>query len=84
MIYWRCKCGKAEYFESGMAPQDCQGCDECGTTYATTPDGHELKIPHDWKPQFDHNTGKPARPLCRRCYARGPKPAEEEPQCTSS
>jgi hypothetical protein len=73
MIYWRCKCGKAESWESGMPPQDCQGCDKCGTTLATGPSGHKDRIPHDWKPQFNSDTGAPDRPICRRCYARGPK-----------
>jgi hypothetical protein len=51
-----------------MNPQDCEGCDECGTTYATHPDGHKPRIEHDWKPQFNRNTGEPDRPYCRRCF----------------
>lgn len=74
MQYLRCKCGKAEYFASGMWPQECEGCDECGTTYAQHLADHKPKIEHDWQPQFDRNTGKPSRPVCRRCRARGPKP----------
>lgn len=74
MIYHQCKCGKRQYFESGIAPKDCQGCDGCGTTFATTPDGHKPRIEHDWQPRFCEDTGKPARPICRRCYTRGPKP----------
>ena len=73
MQHYRCQCGKAEYFDSGMPPQDCQGCDECGTTYAQHPDLHKRRIPHDWKPQFNRDTGKPDRGYCRRCYARQPK-----------
>lgn len=75
--YYRCKCGKSEYYGSGMTPQPCEGCDECGTTYATRADDHKERAPHDWKPQFNENTGKPDRPLCRVCYARGPKPESE-------
>lgn len=63
MLLYTCKCGKAEYYASGMSPQDCEGCDECGTNYRKQP-----LIPHDWKEQFDRNTGKPDRPICRRCY----------------
>lgn len=74
MQFWRCQCGKSEKYESGMPPQACEGCDECGTTYAQHPDDHKPRIDHDWKPQFDRNTGEPGRPVCRRCYARGPKP----------
>lgn len=77
---WRCKCGKAEYYESGMPPQDCQGCDECGTTYAQSPDGHKPRIPHDPKPQFNRDTGRPDRPYCRRCHQRLEKPGEDGEQ----
>lgn len=74
MNYRRCKCGKCESWESGMAPADCSGCEECGTTFSGHPDGHKPLIPHDWRPQFDRNTGKPDRPMCTRCYTLGPKP----------
>jgi len=74
MQYWRCKCGKRSLHESGMTPKNCQGCDECGTTYAQHPDDHKEKIPHDFEPRFDPITGNAARPVCRRCYMRGPKP----------
>ncbi len=70
MNYLRCKCGAAEYFESGMPPQPCQGCSECGTTYAYAPDGHKPLIPHDPKPQFDRNTGEPDGGICKRCFRR--------------
>ncbi len=74
MQFWRCECGKCEKYESGMPPQPCEGCDECGTAFAQRPGDHVQKIGHDWKPQFDGDAGKPARPICKRCYARGPKP----------
>lgn len=71
MQTWRCKCGNRKYYESGMPPRDCQGCEECGTTYAQSPEGHKPLQPHTWKPQFDRNTGEPTRPICSQCGARG-------------
>lgn len=69
MIYMRCKCGKTESFNSGMMPQDCEGCDECGTTFSTNPDGHKERAPHDWKTMYDEHTGKPYR-RCKKCYTK--------------
>jgi len=68
MRYSRCKCGKCEYYDSGMPPQPCQGCKECGTTFAGGPDGHKPLEPHEWEPRFDSRSGKPARPVCKRCH----------------
>jgi hypothetical protein len=65
MMYWTCECGKAEYWGSGMSPQVCEGCDECGTNYRKLP-----TEPHDLRPQFDVDTGEPSAPICRRCYKR--------------
>lgn len=70
MIYRKCKCGKCERWDSGETVHPCQGCDECETTFAAHPDDHRPLKPHDWKPQFDRNTGNPSRRICRRCYAR--------------
>ena len=77
MQYWQCKCGKKKRFESGMAPRDCQGCDECGTTYAQSPKGHKPKAPHNFKIEYDINTGKPKRRRCIHCH-RGEKLEEIE------
>ena len=73
MIYHRCACGKSEYFESGMPPQPCQGCSECGTTYATNPLDHRPREPHDWEERW--KPGPASAPpvkeaFCKRCYAR--------------
>lgn len=73
MRYLRCQCGKAEMWTTD-APRPCQGCDECGTTFAGSPDGHKQREPHQWKPQFNQNTGKPDRPYCAVCYEKGDKP----------
>lgn len=70
MRHSQCKCGKSEYFDGGIAPQPCQGCDECGTTY-----GGGERIPHDWEPRFNSRTGEPAPRRCRRCYQRERVPA---------
>lgn len=70
MIYRKCECGKAESWESGMPPADCSGCEECGTTYATNPEGHKPLAPHDWSMRYDVRTGKPDGRICERCYKR--------------
>lgn len=70
MKYMRCKCGKAESWNSGMPSKDCQGCRECGTTFSSGPDGHKPIVPHEPQKQFDQNTGEFSHFICRRCYAR--------------
>lgn len=72
MQYWRCKCGKVEYFESGMPPRKCQGCEECGTTFAMRADDHRPIQPHDLGPvQVEGNADNPIRyRRCRRCFHR--------------
>lgn len=61
-----CKCGKSTYFGSGMTPHDCEGCDECNTTYGF----HKERKPHDWKKQYNVNTGKLSHKICKVCYER--------------
>lgn len=46
MNYWRCKCGETQYWESGMTPAKCKGCDKCSSTLATWPGGHGDIEPH--------------------------------------
>lgn len=70
MNYLRCKCGKCQMWESGMNPQPCEGCTECNTTFAWGPDYHDELQPHEWKQQYDQNTGKPNGAVCTRCYKR--------------
>jgi hypothetical protein len=58
-----CKCGKRIYWESGMPPRDCEGCEECGTNYKKKP-----LIPHDFsRLLYNENTGKPYK-ICTKCY----------------
>jgi len=70
MQYRRCKCGKCECWDSGDPPMPCEGCIECGTTFAQHPDDHKPLEPHDWEPRFDPRTGAAARPECRRCHTQ--------------
>ncbi len=65
MIHRRCGCGKSESWESGMPPQDCDGCDDCGTTFGPP---HKPRVPHDWEPRFNSKTGKQDRRKCRKCH----------------
>lgn len=69
MTYYRCKCGKREYFGSGMYPHDCEGCEECGTTLETSAETHRPIAPHDWETKYDENTGKPYK-RCKKCYQK--------------
>lgn len=69
MIYWRCRCGKTEYWESGMPPQRCQSCADCGSTLATRSADHKTPIAHDWEARFNPRTEARDRRTCRRCYA---------------
>jgi len=62
----RCKCGKRVGWTSDSF-QDCQGCPECGTTYAGHPDNHKPLQPHEWKIMYNQNTGKPYK-RCKKCY----------------
>lgn len=66
MRYLKCKCGKREAWTTDGF-QDCQGCPECGTTYAGHPDNHRPLQPHDWGTQYNENTGKPYK-RCKKCY----------------
>ncbi len=82
MTYYRCKCGHREFWGSGMCPQPCQTCSKCGSTLATCRENLKEPIPHQWKKQFNVNTGLPSRPICERCYEKGDMPnaqATEKP-----
>lgn len=69
MRYARCKCGKAEAWTTDGF-QDCQGCDDCGTTFASHPDHHKQKTEHDWEVRYSRTTGEPEKRECARCYKR--------------
>ena len=62
----RCKCGAKVAWTTCEFP-DCQGCEECQTTYAGHPDNHKPLQPHTWKIMYDQNTGKPYK-RCEKCH----------------
>jgi len=64
----RCKCGKITGWSS-MGTPDCQGCEDCKTTLAASPEGHRELMPHDWKIYFNDVTGKPYN-ICKACGQR--------------
>lgn len=68
MQYKRCKCGKAERWDTGEAVRPCEGCTLCQTTYAGWRGGHGPLEPHDWKPQFNRDTGQEDGAVCTRCH----------------
>ena len=68
MNYYKCKCGKQEYWESGMLVHDCMGCEDCQTTYAQHPDYHKDLQAHEWKIIYNQKTGKPYN-ICAKCYS---------------
>ena len=67
MITYKCKCGKAVAWSS-MGKQPCQGCDKCGTQYSMFIKGpFPERIPHDWQPKYNENTGAQDWWICKRC-----------------
>jgi hypothetical protein len=58
MQHYRCRCGKCTAFGS-MPPYKCSGCDECNTTLEQHPDHHTVPEPHEYKTQYNQNTGEP-------------------------
>lgn len=79
MNYHRCKCGKREAWESGMSPQPCQVCSECGSTLAMHPDYHAEPQAHQLEPRYDSRTGKLSRNICTRCGESFPIDSEVAP-----
>lgn len=67
MQYKRCKCGKCERWDTGEHVHDCQGCDQCQTTFSGGPEGHKELQPHVFdRVLFNQQTGRPYR-MCSRC-----------------
>jgi hypothetical protein len=65
MRYYRCKCGKSVLWTTDGV-RDCEGCEECNTTYSGGPNGHSELKPHTWKIMYNQNTGKPYK-ICSVC-----------------
>lgn len=70
MIYYKCLCGKHEFWGSGMEPAPCKACDECGKTLATGPSEHKDPISHDFSMKEVVNTDEGPKTLtcCRYCF----------------
>ena len=68
MKYYRCKCGKHEYWGSD-SPANCMGCTDCNTTLEGNPERHKTPEPHQWKTYYHQSTGKPYQ-MCERCHER--------------
>ncbi len=66
MRYVRCKCRNREGWTSDSF-QDCQGCPDCKTTFASHPDNHRPLQPHDWETVYNERTGKPYK-RCKNCH----------------
>lgn len=72
MRYMRCKCGKVTCWTS-MGHPECQGCEECNTTLAESPDGHSTPAPHEWREEWaiDKQTGDRWKVrVCLNCLTR--------------
>lgn len=70
MLYYKCKCGKCEFWGSGMSPYACQVCDECGTTMLKNLDGTYVEPkPHEYVAKYNQNTGKPYK-ICKWCLEK--------------
>jgi hypothetical protein len=68
MRYERCRCGKLEFWGSGMSPAPCSGCEDCGTTPASHPDGHKTPEPHEFVAHsVDTDAGAATLSRCRWC-----------------
>ncbi|MCK9281419.1 MAG: hypothetical protein M0P71_12410 [Melioribacteraceae bacterium] len=76
MQYYKCKCGKHEAWNSGEALQDCEGCEDCKTTYAQSATGHKPLIPHDFKEIVEKRAIDGIEQItahymeCQRCHYR--------------
>lgn len=82
MQYKQCKCGKAQRWDSGYGVQPCEGCEECQTTFAGHPEGHQPLQPHTFEVYYEG--GKEPNPvqMCTRCHHTvrpEKKPAEPPP-----
>lgn len=67
MQHTTCKCGKYQQWSSGMAPQPCMGCKECGTIPGYPP--QKPVQPHEFVAE-DVETNEGSRQLdrCRWCH----------------
>jgi hypothetical protein len=68
MITLTCQCGKITGWYSGMSPNPCGGCSDCGTSI-NYPGLHEPTKPHDFSLTQIVETDEGRKPLtrCRWC-----------------
>lgn len=64
---FQCKCGKIVGSNTGESFFDCEGCEECKTTFAHGPKWHRELKEHDWKIRYNETTGKPYK-ICKDCH----------------
>lgn len=65
MIYCRCECGKKRVLIlcDNYEPKECEGCDECGSTYALC-DSNFIPLQdfevrqHTWRKVYDPDTSE--------------------------
>lgn len=84
MKYFRCKCGKHTAWSS-MGVAECEGCDECKTTLAESPSGHDAIAEHDWEDRWaiDEKTGERwIEQVCRKCSTTRRRPATADTETT--
>lgn len=68
MQYRRCKCGKTERWDSGEVVHVCEGCEECQTTFAQGPTGHEPLQSHDYETYYMGGSSPNPAQKCKRCH----------------
>lgn len=56
-----------------MGVGECEGCEECGTTFDESPSHHRAPAPHEWREgwRIDSQTGETWKErVCLGCYKR--------------
>jgi len=74
MNYSKCQCGKVES-RSSQGHRPCEGCEDCGTTFAQNPNDHKKKEPHGWVTRTTLEDGVQVenRTYCKNCFKSKPK-----------
>ena len=72
MIHHKCHCGQTEVWISGLSPEPCCPCKNCGTV----PGGAD-PIPHKYVKMFSEYTDK-SYERCSICHRVKPDEEEEE------
>lgn len=65
MQYYTCKCGKMQFFGSGMLPYPCSKCSDCGTNcYKEEPQPHDFSF----KEKVETDEGTKSLTRCNYCF----------------